>query len=100
MVDRENLGHDVEGVQAERIGGRCLAEHSLEDGEGSLWEFVHVDACGYTVMQRAGLDNDSVVAQAGNELVEVHGGLWRFLVLWRLVVRCADSAHGVDDCRA
>ena len=100
VVDCEDFGHDVEGVQAERIGGKCLAKHSLEDGEGPLGEFVDVDACGYAVLQGAGLDDDCLVAQAVAVLVEA---CWRrsgFEVLWRLIVRCTDCAHRAHDCRA
>jgi hypothetical protein len=62
VVNCEDFGHDVERVHAEGISGRCLAKHSLEDGEGSLGEFVLVDACGDAVVERAGLDDDRVVA--------------------------------------
>jgi hypothetical protein len=48
-----------------------LAKHSLEDGEGSLWELVHMDACGDAVVERAGLDDDCVITQAVAVLVEV-----------------------------
>jgi hypothetical protein len=71
VVNCEDFGHDVERVHAEGISGRCLAKHSLEDGEGSLWELVHMDACGDAVVERAGLDDDCVITQAVAVLVEV-----------------------------
>jgi hypothetical protein len=73
VVDCEDLGHDVESVQAERMGVGLLAENSFEDGEGSLGELVDVDAGGYAVVQRAGLDDDGVVSQAMIDLAEVLG---------------------------